>query len=311
MAITIMGQLLQAIKHNRKIQLLIYIILGIFIVVGVILFWYFQTNPVLPQLAIHFLSDVELPEEGQTVLVFSPHPDDETIACGGYIIESMNRGARVIIILVTDGNRRNLSNLRYVEFENATSILGVPRENLIYLGYPDSRLAQQNQQELQEVLAKKIEEYSPDILFYPHPADNHKDHSATGIIVEKIMEEMQKKIEDMEQLEGLEELIKEEVLEEMVRAEKLSKKITVYKYLVHHKDYPHPKKYVPNLFMLPPLDLITIDGGWERFMLSGETKQLKERALRTYVSQLRNPLLKNLLESSIRENEIFAVEPIL
>lgn len=114
----------------------------------------------------------------------------------------------------------------------------------------------------------------------------------------------------MEQLEGLEELIKEEVLEEMIQAEELAEKIIIYKYLVHHKDYPNPKKYIPDLFILPPLDLITIDGGWERFMLSKETKQLKEKALRAYVSQLRNPLLKNLLESSIRENEIFAVEPI-
>jgi hypothetical protein len=59
---------------------------------------------------------------------------------------------------------------------------------------------------------------------------------------------------------------------------------------------------------LPPLDLITIEGGWERLMLSTDTKQIKERALRAYITQLRNPLLKNLLEASIRENELFAVE---
>jgi hypothetical protein len=27
---------------------------------------------------------------------------------------------------------------------------------------------------------------------------------------------------------------------------------------VHHKDYPHPKKYAPDLFILPPLDLIMV-----------------------------------------------------
>jgi len=46
-------------------------------------------------------------------------------------------------------------------------------------------------------------------------------------------------------------------------------------------------------------------------MLSEETKQLKERALRAYMSQLSNLLLKNLLEASIRENEVFAVECML
>jgi len=302
-----MGQLLRVLKHNKKIQLLI---LGIFIVIGIILFWYFQTNPVMPQMTIYFLGDVQLPEKGQTVLIFSPHQDDETIACGGYIIESVKRGAKIIIVLVTDGNRRSLGELRCVEFETATGILGVPRENLAYLHYPDSYLAQQNQQELREVLTAQIEKYKPHILFYPHPEDKHKDHSTIGRMVEKILQEMQEKIENMKQLEGLEELIKEEKLEEMKVAEEIAEKIIIYKYLVHHNNYPHPKKYVPDLFILPPLDLITLEGGWERLILSEETRRLKERALRAYGSQLRNPLLKNLLESSIRENEIFAVDSI-
>lgn len=286
-------------------------ILAFLIVAGLLAYWYFKANPVMPQIAIYFLDDVRLPEEGQTVLIFTPHQDDETIACGGYIIESVKRGAKVIIVLVTDGNRRSLRELRCVEFETATGTLGVPRENLVYLDYPDSRLAQQNQQELQEVLAAQIEKYKPHFLLYPHPEDNHKDHSTTGSVMEKILLEMQEKIKDMEQLEGLEELIKEEVLEEMEEAEEISEKITIYRYLVHHIDYPHPKKYAPDLFILPPLDLVTLDGGWERLMLEEETKRLKEKALRDYVSQLRNPLLKNLIESSIRKNEIFSVENIL
>ncbi len=298
-----MGNLLRRIRNNRKMQLLI---IGVVIAIVILGFWYFRTNPVLPQLTIHFLSDVQLPEEGQTVLVFSPHPDDETIACGGYIIESVKRGARVIIVLITDGNRRGLQDLRYLEFESAAGILGVPRENLVYLDYPDSRLVQQNQLELQNVLARQIEEYQPDILFYPHPDDYNSDHSTTGKIVEKVLAEMKQKLEELEKLEDLEDLVREEVLEELTELEEMVEDIITYKYLVHHTTYPHPKKYAPDLYLLPPLDLITLDGGWERFMLTEETKQLKERALRAYVSQLRNPFLRNLLESSIRENEIFA-----
>ncbi len=302
-----MGQILHKIRTNRKYQLLI---LSIIIAIGVLAYSYFKANPVMPQMAIYFLDDVSLPGEGQTVLIFSPHQDDETIACGGYIIESIKNGAEVIIILVTDGNRRSIQEWRCEEFETATGILGVPRENLVYLDYPDSRLAQQNQQELQKTLAAQIKKYKPDILFYPHPEDNHKDHSTTGIVVEKFLHEMTEMIEDMEQLEGLEELIKEEVLKEIEESAEIAEKITIYKYLVHHVNYPHPKKYAPDLFILPPLDLITLDGGWERLMLEENSKRLKEEALRSYKSQLRNPLLKNLLESSIRENEVFAVEVI-
>jgi hypothetical protein len=45
-------------------------------------------------------------------------------------------------------------------------------------------------------------------------------------------------------------------------------------------------------------------------MLSEETKNLKQKALAAYKSQLKNLLLKNLLESSIRKNELFAVESL-
>jgi LmbE family N-acetylglucosaminyl deacetylase len=261
----------------------------------------------MPQMTIYFLSEVNLPQEGDRVLIFAPHPDDETIACGGYINESAKRGAEVYLVLITDGNRRNLKELRYIEFENAACILGVPKENLIYLDYPDSRLAMINYAELKGILAEQIEEIQPEILFYPHPDDNHKDHSTVGKIIEDILQEMREKVEVKEYLGEYEELVKEEVWEELEVVEKIAKKIFCYKYLVHHAYFPYPKKYAPDLFVLPPLDLVTIEGGWEKFMLSEEVKQTKERALRAYISQLRNPLLKNLLEASIRENEIFAV----
>lgn len=296
--------MIDKIKSSRKWQLSI---LGIFIVIVIIGFWYFRTNPVMPQMTIYFLSEVNLPQEGDRVLIFAPHPDDETIACGGYINESAKRGAEVYLVLITDGNRRNLKELRYIEFENAACILGVPRENLIYLDYPDSRLAMVNYAELKGILAEQIEEIQPEILFYPHPDDNHKDHSTVGKIIEDILQEMKEKVEVKEYLGEYEDLVKEEVWEELEVVEKIAKKIFCYKYLVHHAYFPYPKKYAPDLFVLPPLDLITIEGGWEKFMLSEETKQTKERALRAYISQLRNPLLKNLLEASIRENEIFAV----
>ncbi|HNR66373.1 MAG TPA: PIG-L family deacetylase [Atribacterota bacterium] len=292
------------IKSSRKWQLSI---LGIFIVIAIAAFWYFRANPVMPQMTIYFLSEVNLPQQGDTVLIFAPHPDDETIACGGYINESVKRGAEVHIVLVTDGNRRNLQVLRYLEFENATRTLGVPGENLVYLNYPDSRLALENCEKLKEVLAEQIEKVQPDILLYPHPNDTHKDHSTVGTIIEEIMQQMKEKVGVKEYLLGYEDLVKEEVWEELEVVEKIAKKITCYKYLVHHAYFPYPKKYAPELFVLPPLDLVTIEGGWEKFMLSEETKKTKERALRAYVSQLRNPLLKNLLEASIRENEIFAV----
>lgn len=271
-----MRKLLKKIKNSRKIQAFILIIA---LIISAGLFWYIKTNPVMPQLTIYFLNDVKLPEKGQKILVFSPHPDDETIACGGYIAQSEQRGAEVKIVLVTDGNKNGLQNLRYSEFKTATSVLGVPLNNLIFLNYPDGKLAQQSQTELEKIFQNQIDSYHPDIILYPHPNDTHQDHATISKIIEKILEQSP------------------------------NKKIS-YKYLVHHHLYPRPKKYAPDLYTLPPISLISFDGGWERLMLSEETKNLKQKALTSYKSQLKNLLLKNLLESSIRKNEIFAVESL-
>src|SRR5450759_741755 len=37
------------------------------------------------------------------VVVFAPHPDDEVFGCGGALADLRDRGARVDVVLVTDG----------------------------------------------------------------------------------------------------------------------------------------------------------------------------------------------------------------
>jgi hypothetical protein len=56
--------------------------------------------PVMAQSAAAALPDVVIPQSGQRILVFSPHPDDETIGAGGYIAQSIENGADVRIVLV-------------------------------------------------------------------------------------------------------------------------------------------------------------------------------------------------------------------
>ncbi len=58
----------------------------------VIYFSYFYSHQVLPQQAIYFLDEAKLPQKDQTILVFSPHPDDERSGAGGYIYEAVKAG---------------------------------------------------------------------------------------------------------------------------------------------------------------------------------------------------------------------------
>ncbi len=47
----------------------------------------------------------------RSALVFSPHPDDESLGCGGTIIKKKSLGARVKLVHMTDGSAANHDNL--------------------------------------------------------------------------------------------------------------------------------------------------------------------------------------------------------
>lgn len=237
--------------------------------------WYFQ---VLPEPAIYLIDDINPPYPGKRILVFSPHPDDETIAVGGYIAESISQKAEVWIVLITDGNKHNLMRQRYEEFKSATSILGVPEDHLIFLNYPDGALKSQNPVQLRLSFEEIISRINPQIVFASHPLDHHPDHSITGRIIAELLSS--------------------------------NKEVQLYFYLVHHGRYPRPKKFAPERHLLPPVRMIMGDKSWQRFMLSPEIRDQKLEAVLQYETQLnprRNPFLRSLLLGLVRENELFAI----
>ena len=242
-----------------------------------LLFYLLEVPPVMAQSKVSKLGILSAANTGQKVLVFSPHPDDESIAVGGYITQSVMNGANVTIVLVTDGNAQGEEAIRYAEFKKATSILGVPEANLVFLGFPDSKLDSINKAELQAALQQQIEKYHPDIIIYPSPYDYNSDHRAIGRAIERIL-----KTE--------------------------STPITAYNYLVHYElDYPRPREFAPDDNILPPKELANVGTEWLRFNLSSSVESYKEKAIFTYQSQLHSPELDGLMHSFIRKNELFSV----
>jgi LmbE family N-acetylglucosaminyl deacetylase len=74
--------------------------------------------------------------------------------------------------------------------------------------------------------------------------------------------------------------------------------------------YPQPRGYNPEMYLLPPLKLIDPEHEWQRFMLSEEIEDIKQEAIYAYKSQLRDPVVRPLLLSSIRKNEIFSIRQV-
>jgi len=232
---------------------------------------------VAAQSAAHRLPVLAAPTQGQKILVFSPHPDDETIAVGGYIAQATKNGADVRIVLVTDGNKFHKEAIRYTEFKTATGILGVKQTDLVFLGFPDGKLASEDKTLLDSSLQGQIDVYRPDTIIYPNPRDTNSDHAALGRAVGAVI--------DSEHLN-----------------------VQEYTYVVHYRlVYPRPRKFAPNLYLLPPARLAKFDKQWLKFPLSQDIENTKEQALLTYGSQFKSPELNGLMHSFIRQNEVLAV----
>lgn len=122
---------------------------------------------------------------GRRVVVFAPHPDDEILGCGGALADLLDRGARVEVVLVTDGaaaardaeERVRIASLRFEESRRALESLG---GGTLHAGdLPDRGLAERLG-EVEELLGRWLTEAAPDLVFAPSPVETHPDHRAVA-----------------------------------------------------------------------------------------------------------------------------------
>ena len=76
-------------------------------------------------------------ERVKTVLVVVPHEDDEINVAGTTIYRSRQAGERVICVFVTNGDWLCPAKVRMKEAIASLKELGVPSEDVLFLGYPD------------------------------------------------------------------------------------------------------------------------------------------------------------------------------
>lgn len=121
----------------------------------------------------------------QRLLVVAPHPDDETIGCGGTLAMLAGRGADVRVVVATAGEASVASPAtepataaaRRAEATNACAELGVPSP--LFLGLPDGGLGAQLDG-LTDLLTREVARLDPQAIFVPWPLDDHPDHRAVA-----------------------------------------------------------------------------------------------------------------------------------
>ena len=125
-----------------------------------------------------------------SIMVFSPHPDDDVLGCGGIMQRYLAWNSHVSVVFMTSGGakyrekkmtRNELCHLRETEAKKALSKIGV--EDFFFMRYDDGKLscAEHLVAPIVALLQKKL----PDIIFMPHELDGHRDHKATYEIVKQ------------------------------------------------------------------------------------------------------------------------------
>lgn len=140
-----------------------------------------------------------------SAIVFSPHPDDETLGCGGTIIKKKRLGADVTIVFMTDGGRSHphlisedlLKPIRKKEALAASRVLGVEEKDVIFLEVRDGTLAQNRESTISKVVDILLDR-KPEEIFVPYskepPSWASEDHLATNRIVVSALRIVARKI---------------------------------------------------------------------------------------------------------------------
>ncbi len=118
-------------------------------------------------------------------LLLAPHPDDETFGCGGLLLKNPDN---FHIICLTDGIHGNfdknpdheaIKQIRKTEFVSALKIAGVNSYEFIEI---EDRKLIKNYDKFQNI---NLNNYN--YIFIPYFMDNHKDHKATKVMIQKLI----------------------------------------------------------------------------------------------------------------------------
>jgi len=264
------------------------------------------------------------------VLVLAPHPDDEVLGAGGVLQQAVAQKLPIKVVFLTYGDSNQWSFLlyrkhpvvfpaavetmglvRHDEAINASCILGVGPENLVFLGYPDfgtlniwyyhwnrrpayrsimTRVtavpykgayrfgAAYKGEDIVQDIRSILRDFKPTKIFVSHPADHNGDHLALYLYLRVALWD--------EGMDGVE----------------------LYPYLIHYLTWPKIKGFHPEKDLRPP-ETLASDEIWKQYHLSVAQMVGKKKALEAHKTQYFSS--PRYLLSFVKFNELFGDFPPL
>lgn len=285
-----------------------------------------QHRVALPSAAVH--------GKGDSVMVFAPHCDDETLGCGGMLAHSVGNGADVRVVLVTNGDgfrlaagtafRKlrvtpeeciRLAYRRQLETLRALSRLGVAPKMVTFLGYPDRGIEPMwskywTSEQLYKSRATKCDR-SP----YTNSLTQNAPYCG-----ESLLSDIQSTIKNHRPTDiylphpcdnhpdHYATYCFVAAAVEQLRAEGVETGMRLHTYLVHRGDWPTPKGDHSADPLSPPYALAKTKSQWRSLPLSSAVAVTKRSAIKEYKTQ--TAIERGFLMSFARRNEIFGAVPV-
>lgn len=297
--------------------------------IGVLLFFFFCTQH------SYAASSAELPPftANDKVLILAPHPDDEIIAAGGVIQRAVSAGAKVKVVLLTNGENNlgsfmvydkrfffgpkriiRMGLMRKQETVTAMQKVGLAKSDVVSLGYPDNGTL--------KILTERWVEDKPLSGKFSHARRvPYFDALSAGepYLGQNILKDLEQILLEYKPTQIFVSHPADKNTDHQafylfmrVALWDLEGKIDspqVYPYLVHLDEWPSPQGYQPELKLDAPPELLKSHLTWHHLDLSLEETSKKFKVLQDYPSQIQ--YAPNRLVSFVRQNELFSDYPVI
>lgn len=267
-------------------------------------------------------------DNGNRLLIISPHPDDESLGTAGVIARSLADGYEVRVLLMTYGDGfikaaqvftgkkspepedyLRMGRARKQETLRAMALLGLPPDRIMFLGYPDSALENLWEEHWDQESAVPTGKVRVDRVPYDDALKPGAPFSGQSVV---------------DSLAGFISGYRPTVIYYPDPSDEhpdhwatsafvkytlalLNYNCREYTYLVHRSLWPQPFLEEPSKPLLPPEELLDIGTDWVDFALSKAEIDLKKRALQQYPTQ--EAVMEPFLWAFIRNSELFGQSP--
>ncbi len=307
--------------------------LVVIICVGVLASQFVQCHRFVERANASSINGIKLSELGGRVMIVSPHPDDEALACGGLIAALSRCDASVKVLFVTLGegftfaleqrlrtvlvstqDRLRFAKVRADEARKALSILsgGTRKIHVEFLGIPETAMGRMwlrhwgRENPCMNNAIKSCYSYrltqdsKPFLLCADETIDQLKRSIAsfnpTSIFIPHR--------HDDHIVHWATNVFSLAALTELRYEGKLDEHVGVYEYLVHFGRYPAPQGSFSRLPLFPPKVLSeAVFEDWQMLPLPKDVVALKAAAIMAYKSQY--AVMRRFMNSFVRSTEVF------